>query len=77
MDAMSVYDEVSVKLNAPLTNAERLGMRFGRPRIPDRPDGETLAGPWVRYVVALGAEHEAAAAMTVEQLIDLASRLGG
>jgi hypothetical protein len=74
---LGLTDGVKAELNAPPTTAERLGMRFGRPRIPARPGDDADADTWITYVTALGAEAGAVAAWTVEQLKDLAGRLGG
>ncbi len=76
---MSVFDEVGVKLNPTKTRAEQLGMRFGRPRIPDRPADDADQAEWITYLVALGAERGALeeSGMTADQLIALADRLGG
>ncbi len=87
-------DAILAELNAEPTRAEQLGMRFGRPRIPDRPDDDADRDAWVSYVVALGADRtfvtettahfdeEAKQAipvppLTVQQLVELAGRLGG
>ncbi len=74
---LGLFDTVAAELNPKPTRAEQLRMRFGRPRIPDRPDDGAGQDVWVAYVVALGAEREPAEALTVAQLAEFAGRLGG
>jgi len=64
MDGMGLKDSVTAELNQKPTRAEQLGMRFGRPRIPARPDEDASWDDWVAYAVALGADRTYLTEMT-------------
>ena len=68
-DGNGLADEAQVTLN---------DVPAGLPAsVPDRPADSAPKAKWVDYVVALGADRDAASERTRSDLADLADRLGG